>query len=108
MRSSLASAAACARADLRRRRVDFVVLVVLLGLLGGALIAAVAGARRTDCAFDRMLGATDAGDAYVVMEACDDELPRQACYAASAAAMEDLRATTGVGDVVSVDQYVGI
>jgi ABC-type lipoprotein release transport system permease subunit len=44
-----------ARADLRRRWLVTVLLVVLVGLAGGVVLAAVAGARRTDSAVDRFL-----------------------------------------------------
>jgi hypothetical protein len=44
-----------ARAELRRRWRATVLLAVLVGLAGGAVMAAVAGARRTDSAMDRFL-----------------------------------------------------
>jgi hypothetical protein len=44
-----------ARAELRRRWRATVLLVVAVGLAGGAVMAAVAGARRTDSAMDRFL-----------------------------------------------------
>jgi FtsX-like permease family len=44
-----------ARAELRRRWRATVLLAVLVGLAGGVVLAAVAGARRTDSAMDRFL-----------------------------------------------------
>jgi putative ABC transport system permease protein len=44
-----------ARAELRRRWRATVLLIVVVGLAGGAVMAAVAGARRTDSAMDRFL-----------------------------------------------------
>jgi hypothetical protein len=44
-----------ARAELRRRWQATVLLVMVVGLAGGAVMAAVAGARRTDSAMDRFL-----------------------------------------------------
>jgi hypothetical protein len=44
-----------ARAELRRRWQATVLLMVVVGLAGGAVMAAVAGARRTDSAMDRFL-----------------------------------------------------
>jgi len=45
-----------AAAQLRRRRWATVALIVLVGLAGGAVIAAIAGARRTDTAVNRFVG----------------------------------------------------
>jgi hypothetical protein len=42
-----------ARADVRRRLTAVVVLALLVGISGGAVLAAVAGARRTSSAMDR-------------------------------------------------------
>jgi ABC-type uncharacterized transport system permease subunit len=44
-----------ARAELRRRWRATVLLMFVVGLAGGAVMAAVAGARRTDSAMDRFL-----------------------------------------------------
>jgi hypothetical protein len=50
------------RADLRRGWRSLVVIALLVGLSGGAVLAALAAARRTDTAFSRMRAATDAWD----------------------------------------------
>lgn len=53
-----------ARADLRSNWKAWATLAVLVGLMGGAVIAAAAGARRTESAFGRFLGATRAPDIF--------------------------------------------
>jgi putative ABC transport system permease protein len=50
------------RAELRRRWPAWLGAVALIGLVGGLVLGSLAGARRTDTAFDRMLEATNAGD----------------------------------------------
>jgi hypothetical protein len=50
------------RAELRRRWPALLGAIALVGLVGGLVLASLAGARRTDTAFDRMLTATDAWD----------------------------------------------
>jgi ABC-type uncharacterized transport system permease subunit len=51
----MAAVWARARAELRRRWQATVLLVMVVGLAGGAVMAAVAGARRTDSGMDRFL-----------------------------------------------------
>jgi hypothetical protein len=53
------------RADLRGRWRSVVALAFLVGVAGGAALAAVAGARRTDTAYSRLVDATDAWDVLV-------------------------------------------
>ena len=53
------------RADARRRWRAWLLLTVLVGLAGGAVLASVAGARRTDSAFDRFLAWSGSTDAVV-------------------------------------------
>lgn len=48
------------RSDLKRRRGSVLVIALLLGLGGGAVMAAAAGARRTDSAYPRLLQHTSA------------------------------------------------
>ena len=52
---------ACLRADLRRRWREWLALAVLVGALGGVVLAVLAGARRTEVAYERFLEAS-AGD----------------------------------------------
>lgn len=56
-----------ARAQLRRRWGATVALVVLLGLAGGVVVAAVAGASRTDSAMKRFVAYSKPEDLYVVV-----------------------------------------
>jgi ABC-type lipoprotein release transport system permease subunit len=53
------------RAELRTRWRSMAALALLVGIAGGATIAAVAGARRTDTAYSRLVKATDAWDVLV-------------------------------------------
>ena len=53
------------RADLRSRWASTVVLVLLIGVGGGAVLGALAGARRTASAYERMLEEADAADVLI-------------------------------------------
>ena len=50
------------RATLRRRWPGYLTIVLLVGLVGGVSMGAIAGARRTQSAFPAYLAATDASD----------------------------------------------
>jgi len=54
------------RADLRRRWRPALVLALLLGLLGGVVLTAAAGARRTDTAYPRLLAWANASQVAIV------------------------------------------
>src|SRR5436305_12080544 len=54
-----------ARAQLRRRWGATVALILLVGLTGGVVLAAVAGASRTDSAMKRFVAFSRPEDAYV-------------------------------------------
>src|SRR5438128_707642 len=56
-----------ARAQLRRRWGATVALVLLVGLAGGVVIAAIAGASRTDSAMKRFVAYSRPEDAYVTV-----------------------------------------
>ena len=56
-----------ARLDLRARWRTLVLLALLIGLVGGGLLAAGAAARRTDSAFDRLRRETRGADAYLAV-----------------------------------------
>ena len=56
----------CARSIVRRRVWSTVALVLLVGIAGGAVLAAVAGARRTDGAYGRLLESTRAADVLIL------------------------------------------
>jgi hypothetical protein len=57
-----------ARAELRRRWVSTVVLVLLAGLAGGIVLASVAGARRTSTAMDRFVAFNKPGHLFLFDE----------------------------------------
>jgi hypothetical protein len=54
------------RADLRRRWRPLLALALLLGLLGGVVLTAAAGARRTDTAYPRLLASANASQVSIV------------------------------------------
>src|SRR3954469_3450470 len=53
------------RADFRARWRAWLGLTLIMGIAGGAVIAAIAGARRTDSSYSRFLGSMRAPDALV-------------------------------------------
>src|SRR5207237_9608592 len=53
------------RADLRARWRSWLGLTLIMGLAGGAVLAAAAGARRTDSAYSRFLRSSRGPDALV-------------------------------------------
>lgn len=53
------------RAEARRRRLAWLAVVALIGVVGGLAMGAAAGARRTATAFDRFVGASEAADVMV-------------------------------------------
>jgi ABC-type lipoprotein release transport system permease subunit len=53
------------RAEGRRDRRTWVFLALLIGLFGGAVMAAAAGARRTESSYHRFLTATDSPDMFL-------------------------------------------
>jgi ABC-type antimicrobial peptide transport system permease subunit len=56
------------RADIRRRWPALLGLALLLGLIGGVVLTAVAGARRTDTAYPRLLSWANATQADIIPE----------------------------------------
>jgi ABC-type lipoprotein release transport system permease subunit len=66
-----------ARADLRAALGSSLALIVLLGVLGGAVMASAAGARRQQSAYPRFLAASGAPDAFVIsaQEGIDSPFP---------------------------------
>jgi hypothetical protein len=80
------------RRALRRRLPGYVGVVVLLAVLGGVALAAVAGARRTASGFDRFLAASNPSDLAVDSGAYDPE---------ATAALRRLPQVTGVRTYVA-------
>ncbi len=56
------------RATFRRRWTEYLTLVVLIGLVGGVALAAVAGARRTQSSFPAYLASTHPSDLQIFTE----------------------------------------
>ncbi|MGH2793235.1 MAG: FtsX-like permease family protein [Actinomycetota bacterium] len=56
------------RSELSRRVGGTILIILFLGVAGGAVIGALAGARRTDTAYPRMRAATGAGDVLISVE----------------------------------------
>lgn len=65
------------RAEARTRWLAWVAFAALAGVVGGATIAALAGARRTETAYPRFLDATAAFDALVSNGTTEDNFNRQ-------------------------------
>lgn len=61
----MGAALLCARADLRRRWMSVLLLALLVGIAGGAVLMAVAGARRTGSSLDRFVAQSQPGDSFV-------------------------------------------
>jgi ABC-type lipoprotein release transport system permease subunit len=66
-----------AAAELRRRWKATVLLAVLIGLTGGVVLAAVAGARRTDTVMDRFLAYHQATNVAVEVQGLDTDAVRR-------------------------------
>jgi len=61
------------RADLRARPASIVVLVLLVGVAGGAAMTSITAARRTSTAYDRFQSAVDPLDAVIIT--CGSDTP---------------------------------
>lgn len=67
----MAATRLCARRELRRRWRSHLALAVLVAVVGGTVLAAIAGAHRTSTAFDRFLVYSGVPDTFAVVG--DDE-----------------------------------
>src|SRR5947209_14147295 len=102
------------RADLRARWRAWLSLTLIIGIAGGAVIAAAAGARRTDSAYSRFLRSSRAPDA-LVFESTDPSFasisPEQLAGLPEVAATATLVAYTAtdpeLGPVASPDGRFG-
>jgi ABC-type antimicrobial peptide transport system permease subunit len=87
------------RADVRRRWPALLSLAVLLGLIGGVVLTAAAGARRTDTAYPRLLTWANATQADIIPE--DNGIPADygntPDYFAALARQPHIAAMTTVG-----------
>jgi hypothetical protein len=95
-----------ARAQLRGRLLASLLLALLVGLAGGVVVAAVAGARRSDAALPRFLAASRSTDATVWFTGPRGGQPARTDLAAEAraiAALPQVRtATRGSGSILAV------
>src|SRR5438309_12004113 len=66
-----------AHSQLRRRRGATVAVTLLVGLAGGVVLAAVAGASRTDTSMDRFITYTRPEDVFVIVNGSDGGTPDQ-------------------------------
>ena len=83
-----------ARTDLRSRAAGWLVVAVIVGILGGAVTAIAAGARRTDTAFPRFLAAERSPDIGIVTVSADRGFAK-----ISAADLDHLPAVADAGSV---------
>ena len=81
------------RADVRRRWPALLSLALLLGLIGGVVLTAAAGARRTDTAYPRLLSWANATEAQIIPEGNSTE----ADYFAALRRQPRIAAMTTVG-----------
>ena len=85
------------RADLRQRWRALLGLALILGLVGGVVITAAAGARRTETAYPRLLGWANAAQATIIVTDADGtgtppaEQPADQYFAAGGPAAEAIR-----------------
>jgi FtsX-like permease family len=109
------------RAELRRRWRATVLLAVLVGLAGGAVLAAVAGARRTDSAMDRFLAYNRPLNVYLQagnldLEAVErlpqvadsDQFAYMALAPSTASGAPDLEALGGINPWISMRGHAGV
>lgn len=68
-RALLGVAGLVLRTELRARWAAWLALVLVVGLAGGVVLTAAAGAQRTGTAFSRLLQASHAADAAVAVNA---------------------------------------
>jgi hypothetical protein len=63
-------------AELRRRTLSWATMTLLVALAGGATLACVAGARRTESAYPRFLRSARAADVVLYLGASPAEIAR--------------------------------
>src|SRR5437764_1336170 len=101
-----------ARSELRSRLASILVLALIVGVLGGVVIAAVAGARRTDSAYPRFIRAERSMDVALDANSRDPQLARRMID--EAAALPQVAATSRIGfafgrlDVPKVESFLPI
>ena len=81
-----------ARADIRARPLSLVLVSILVGLIGGLAITALAGARRSDSAYPRDREATNSPEAVVL--SCPNGFPASETDLAAVGALPQVAAST--------------
>src|SRR5712692_9131718 len=88
-----------ARAQLRHRQVATVALVLLMGLAGGVVLAAVAGASRTDTAMMRFVAYSRPEDGVVIVNGAQGDPADPAVFARGLATRHRVLALPEVAEV---------
>lgn len=83
--------------QLRRRWRSWLGLAVLIGLAGGVVVGAAAGARRTSSAYDRLLEQANPFDVALGLQ-CPDEVDQPGCSALAQRWIRDIVALPQVAD----------
>ena len=100
MKGHRGAVAYCVRADARRSWPAWLVLGVLVGLAAGSVMAAAAGARRTESAYQDLRRETNAMDGAVVF-ACNPEIDAD-CPETT----EEIRALPGIADAAGFESQI--
>jgi putative ABC transport system permease protein len=108
MMAGLSPALVRVRSDGRARRVTWVLAVVVVGVLGGGLLATVAAARRTSTAYDRLRQSSAAPDLVVTPAPCPEEEDQEKCRTSSGVALRSLSDVPGVRGAASFNLYSGV
>ncbi len=100
MKGHRGAVAYCVRADARRSWPSWLAIGLLVGLAAGAVMAAAAGARRTESAYQDLRTETNAMDAAIAFgcnPAIDDACP---------ATIEDIRALPGIQEAARFESSI--
>jgi|GEM_PF-1631481 len=85
--------------QLRARWRSWLGLALLVGLVGGIVVAAAAGARRTTTAYDRLLASSRPFD-VILGVGCTDDLPEDECASFAEDSVEEILTLPTVADGV--------
>lgn len=90
----------CVRADARRSWPSWLAIGLLIGLAAGSVMAAAAGARRTESAYQDLRGETNAVDAAIAFD-CNPSIDR-----ACPETIEEIRALPGIRDAARFESSI--
>lgn len=91
--------------QLRRHLRSWLGLALLIGLAGGFVVAAGAGARRTTTAYDRLLATSRPFDVYLGI-GCPDATDEDGCPGFAAASVDEIRSLAPVADAAAVRNFL--